>query len=571
MPAGAARRTVAHRSSLSSKKICGPVRRLSSVGFGERHPERNDKAAPSFAAAVANSSPPVPAQADDETLYGHFAASRDAEVFAELVRRYQSFAYRVAFCVCTQAELAEEAVQEAFVQLAREDAGFRSRGEGSFRAWFYRLVTLVARTHLRSERRNVNRVKSRRYLDEVHAAAEARFEPSVLSGDRTDDAKSLAIVRAALGALVEDLRTPVVMHYIEGLSKADVARAIGVSAAQVTRRIAKGLEALRHRLAQDGASLSVAALPGLLGHEALLPAPHSLRASLAHLNPKALGAGTAQLSLRRATAKGMGGYTVPAILALSALAGGALWWTNPEWPEAKLPPKAVRAACAAPAPNVALAPAVPAWSFERCWSFDRDVPQEFLDCNGEGLCAYWRAGKAGAPGALHALPEVKVIFRLPVEVPKGPLQVTIVVRPNENGEVGNCGTYWVNGTRIPPREFWWTNLSQPGVTTQEITLWFWDRCCVQSFGDDFFALRRSDRAYPSNNLFTWIVNCNVERIAVRSVTLGEIPARVRAFDELARTMQEGPIRVVEGNLPLPVRKLDKSARLGSKAVADGTR
>lgn len=452
------------------------------------------------------------ARADDEALYARFAASRDAEVFAELVRRHQAFAYRAAYCICAQAELAEEAAQEAFVQIARADAAFRSQGAGSFRAWFYRLVIQVARNQLRNERRNMNRAKSRRYLDEAQAVAEAR---AAVGTAAAADTEVLAAVRSALCALGEDLRAPIVMHYIEGLSQIDVARTIGVSAAQVSRRIAKGLEALKRRLAENGASLSVVALPGLLQHEALLPAPPALAAKLAKLNLKALGAEAARQSLRVAAAKGAAAYMVPAVLALIAAAGGVWYLASPA------PGKAEGA-------KGSIAPDVP--RFQMTWDLTKEPPKDLVIMQGTG---YWQPPQNGRPGCWVFPPRVDcdAIVLLPTEAPaQGPFVVDVVCEPVERTRWA-MGASWASETHyLGPKEFWKVERNIDLGAVFVFRVYFYGRYVVAGFADQPgvpINVLEYERWRPGHRLYVSPTNCAIHSVAVRSIAESELPEMVR--------------------------------------------
>lgn len=202
----------------------------------------------------------------------------------------------------------------------------------------------------------------------------------------------------------------------------------------------------------------------------------------------------------------------------------------------------------------------PTMRFVRRWSFAKGVPQDILDFNGAELSAFWKPGKDGSPGFLHAPQERKLPFHLPIALPKRPFLITMRLRSNESESRMNSGAYWVDGTRIPGRDFWWSPIGFKDTALCEGQIWFWDRYCVQCMGGEVFALRRSDRAYPGNRLYAWIMNCNLEEIAVREVTLDEIPATARAFDDLAKKMQSGQTRVQEGSIHSPAGKLEKSAQ-----------
>src|SRR5262245_43757568 len=67
----------------------------------------------------------------------------------ELFQRYRSDVTRIAFRVLGPSADIEDVVQEAFVQLFRSLGSYR--GEAKFSTWVYRVVSNVARMHLRRE------------------------------------------------------------------------------------------------------------------------------------------------------------------------------------------------------------------------------------------------------------------------------------------------------------------------------------------------------------------------------------------------------------------------------------
>ena len=76
----------------------------------------------------------------------------------------------------------------------------------------------------------------------------------------------------ALAGLKEDVRVPLVMHFMQGLSQEEVGKLTGVSQSMASRRIASGLEKLRLRLVGSGVAVwSDVAAPSPLQHDL---APH---------------------------------------------------------------------------------------------------------------------------------------------------------------------------------------------------------------------------------------------------------------------------------------------------------
>jgi RNA polymerase sigma-70 factor (ECF subfamily) len=76
------------------------------------------------------------------------ARAGQAQAFRALVEAHQARAYVTAFRLMGQAELAEEMVQNAFVQAFRSLDGFR--GDAAFGTWLHRILTRCCLGHLRS-------------------------------------------------------------------------------------------------------------------------------------------------------------------------------------------------------------------------------------------------------------------------------------------------------------------------------------------------------------------------------------------------------------------------------------
>ena len=76
---------------------------------------------------------------DDATEILRRVADGDDEALRELYRRHSRLAYLLAFRILGREELAEDAVQEAFLRLWRNAHRFRPE-RGSFTTWFGRVV-----------------------------------------------------------------------------------------------------------------------------------------------------------------------------------------------------------------------------------------------------------------------------------------------------------------------------------------------------------------------------------------------------------------------------------------------
>ena len=183
--------------------------------------------------------------ADTHTeLWRRWRDRRDGRAFADLVLPELSRAVAVARGAGCDAGLAEDAVQDALVQLAGTESD--SPVELGVRVWLFRAVRDRARSALRSGRRR--------------RAREARVAPSRPWPSPGEHAEASELVERALGELAPEEREAVRLRYAQDLDYVDVARVLGTSAATARVRVHRALERLRGRLGGNAATL-LAALP----------------------------------------------------------------------------------------------------------------------------------------------------------------------------------------------------------------------------------------------------------------------------------------------------------------------
>jgi RNA polymerase sigma factor (sigma-70 family) len=214
---------------------------------------------------------------DDAVLLNQYALTRNAEAFAELVRRYAGMVYGTCLRVTRNPDEAEDAAQECFIELAKRAGSIT----GSLPGWLHATARNRAIDSLR-------RASTRREY-EGQAVEMAQQQ------DTTWD-EVMPHVDAALAALPEDLRAPVLLHFLEGRTQSEVAAALGINQSTVSRRLEKGLEALRGQLKRSGVLVSLAALGVLLSEHAAVAAPPSLTAALGKMAIAGIG-GPAAMSL----------------------------------------------------------------------------------------------------------------------------------------------------------------------------------------------------------------------------------------------------------------------------------
>ena len=151
------------------------------------------------------------------------------ETVCRLVREYSDMLLRLACTRLSSVSDAEDAVQEVFLRLLAAPVSFRDAGHE--RAWLIR-TTLQRASDIRrkAEQRNVP-------LEDV-------TEPVAPESPGEE-------LRSAVRALPEMYGAVIHLHYYEGYSIKEIAKLLGLPAATVGTRLARGRERLRQMLKED--------------------------------------------------------------------------------------------------------------------------------------------------------------------------------------------------------------------------------------------------------------------------------------------------------------------------------
>jgi RNA polymerase sigma factor (sigma-70 family) len=181
------------------------------------------------------------AERSDRQLLDAYAAANDQSAFAALVRRHGPMVLGVCRRLLRDAHDAEDAFQATFLVLARGVHGIR-KGD-SLSSWLHGVCYRVA---MRAKRDAARRRKH-------EGRAQTRTEvPAWETGWRE--------LQTVLDEEIEQLplvyRAVFVLCCLDGLSKAEAARRLGVNENTVSSRLARARKQLRERLGRRGISLS---------------------------------------------------------------------------------------------------------------------------------------------------------------------------------------------------------------------------------------------------------------------------------------------------------------------------
>jgi RNA polymerase sigma-70 factor (ECF subfamily) len=167
------------------------------------------------------------------------AVAGDPVAFARIVAAFHDDMARVAFVVCRDVDLAQEAVQAAWATAWPRLGTLRDRDR--LRPW---LITIAA-----NEARQLVRRRLRRGIREIALDIE---DGGTITG-RPDPADGAALVDLAnaLAGLDPGDRAIVGMRYAAGMTSAEIGAALGISDASARVRMAKVLRRLRKDLGDD--------------------------------------------------------------------------------------------------------------------------------------------------------------------------------------------------------------------------------------------------------------------------------------------------------------------------------
>ena len=162
------------------------------------------------------------------------AGAGDETAFAQLVTTYHANMARVAFVACGDRELAEDAVQSAWLVAWRKLRSLRDPER--VRPWLLAVAANEARLILRRRRGPVVEI-------DIEAPGDPRGDPSA-GIERID-------LRRALAHLSADDRALLAMRYVVDLSSEELATAVGTTPSTARTRLCRIVDRLRKEL-RDG-------------------------------------------------------------------------------------------------------------------------------------------------------------------------------------------------------------------------------------------------------------------------------------------------------------------------------
>jgi len=164
-----------------------------------------------------------------------WSARGDRRAFDEIVTRHGAFALRIAARIIPDRSVAEELAQEAMVRAWAQAGQFDAR-RARFTTWLYRIVA------------NLCIDQRRRLRPEPLPEGFEAVDPAASALEAMELSEQERAIADGLRDLPSQQRAAMTLVYDDGLSGAEAAGVLGVSAKAVERLLARARAHLRKRL-----------------------------------------------------------------------------------------------------------------------------------------------------------------------------------------------------------------------------------------------------------------------------------------------------------------------------------
>lgn len=174
------------------------------------------------------------------------AQKGELDAFNRLILAYQDMAFNVAYRMLADEDLAEDAVQNAFISAYNNLGSFRG---GSFKAWVMRMVTNGCYDELRRQkRRPTTPLEPINEEEEEHdsAAWMASGEPSAET--KMEQAELEHALQHCLEQLPPEFRAVVVLVDVQGLDYSEVSQSVKTPLGTIKSRLARARLKIRECL-----------------------------------------------------------------------------------------------------------------------------------------------------------------------------------------------------------------------------------------------------------------------------------------------------------------------------------
>jgi RNA polymerase sigma factor (sigma-70 family) len=161
----------------------------------------------------------------------------DMIAFDLLMRPYLSMAYRTAFLIISDHHLAQDAVQNALIEVFQSLHRFNESKAFSFRSWFYKIVVFRSLNILRQKKPVMD------YVERINGFP-SPIEIMVLNEEKL-------LLWSAIQSMKVEYRAVLILHYFEEFKIDDIAKILNIRQGTVKSRLHKSRKLLEKLLSSE--------------------------------------------------------------------------------------------------------------------------------------------------------------------------------------------------------------------------------------------------------------------------------------------------------------------------------
>lgn len=157
--------------------------------------------------------------------------------FSKLVENYKDLAFTLAYNIVSNAEDAEEVVQDAFLNAYKSLQSFKNQSK--FSTWFYRIVVNTS-----LNKRKIKKLHT--VTDEPELLTDTGFDISAFDNYRNEEQKKF--IKLSMAGLNAKERICITMYYLNELSIEEINDLTGISIASIKVLLYRGRKNLYSQL-----------------------------------------------------------------------------------------------------------------------------------------------------------------------------------------------------------------------------------------------------------------------------------------------------------------------------------
>ena len=177
-----------------------------------------------------------------DDVYVHKTVEGDVEAFNELVNRHHTKIYGLAYRMLGNAEDAEDATQETFLEAYKSIKTFRFQSQ--FGTWLYKVGINTCNQYIR-------KAKSRNRMLDAYTedtAARGMTEEWEVPERVVIKTEQRQVIQAAIDRLPPKQREVVTLYYMQQLKYKEIAEILNCSLGTVASRLNKAMQNLKTKL-----------------------------------------------------------------------------------------------------------------------------------------------------------------------------------------------------------------------------------------------------------------------------------------------------------------------------------